>query len=74
MSIKFVASEVGYTPKNLRDLIEFLGWTQLKVALFFDVSEVTVRRWLMPLGVKNHRDMPSERFAILLLQKSSKAP
>lgn len=74
MSANFVAREIGYTPQNLRDLIEFLGWTQLQVSLFFDVSEVTVRRWLMPLGVKNHRDMPSERFANLLLQKPSKAP
>jgi len=58
--------EVGYTPLNLRFLIESKGWTQAKIGELLGVNESTVRRWLMPIGTSSRRDMPHEKWTQLL--------
>lgn len=58
--------EVGYTPANLRHLIESKGWTQNQVGELLSVDESTVRRWLMPIGTASRRDMPYETWTQLL--------
>ncbi len=58
--------EVGYTPANLRHLIESKGWTQTQVAQKLGVADITVRQWLMALDVKSHRDMPLKQWQKLL--------
>lgn len=58
--------EVGYTPANLRHLIESKGWTQKEVAALLGVADITVRQWLMALDVKSHRDMPLKQWQKLL--------
>jgi len=50
--------ETGYTPANLRFLIESKGWTQKEAAQKLGVADVTLRQWLMAVDVKSHRDMP----------------
>lgn len=51
--------EVGYTPANLRFLIESKGWTQKQFAEKIGKAERTVRQWLnQDLASRNHTDMP----------------
>ncbi len=50
--------EIGYTPANLRFLIESKGWTQKEAAQKLGVADITLRQWLMAVDVKSHRDMP----------------
>lgn len=51
--------EVGYTPANLRFLIESKGWTQKQFAHKIGKAERTVRQWLnTDLLSRNHADMP----------------
>jgi len=58
--------EIGYTPANLRFLIESKGCTQKEVAALLGVADITVRQWLMALDVKSHRDMPLKQWQKLL--------
>jgi len=58
--------EVGYTPTNLRHLIETNNLTQANAAAICLVDDSTVRRWLMPLGTSSRRDMPHETWTDLL--------
>ena len=51
--------EAGYTPANLRALIEARGWTQKQAAEACGVSARVVRNWLLEyIDSPNHRDMP----------------
>lgn len=59
MSINF---EVGYTPTNLRLVIEKLGVTQAALARLLGVTPQAVRGWLMPVGAKSRRDMSHEKW------------
>lgn len=54
--------EIGYTPANLRFLIESRGWTQKQFAEKIGVNLRTVGKWLADVSVKNHRDMPHEQW------------
>ena len=55
--------EVGYTPTNLRLVIEKLGVTQLKAAEMCGVKERTLRQWLNEdLESKSHADMPHRKW------------
>jgi transcriptional regulator with XRE-family HTH domain len=54
--------EVGYTPTNLRLVIEKLGVTQAALARLLCVSPQSVRNWLMPVGTKSRRDMSHEKW------------
>lgn len=54
--------EVGYTPTNLRLVIEKLGVTQAALATTLNVSPQAVRNWLMPVGTKSRRDMSHEKW------------
>ena len=58
--------ETGYTPLNLRFLIESKGWTQKQAAAIIGTTEVSIRRWLMPLDTDSHRDMPLKKWTQLL--------
>ena len=55
--------EVGYTPTNLRLVIEKLGVTQLRAAEMCGVKERTLRQWLNDdLESKSHADMPHRKW------------
>lgn len=58
--------EVGYTPANLRFLIESNGWTQAQTAALLGVADNTLRQWLIPVDLKSHRDMPHKMWVKLL--------
>jgi hypothetical protein len=58
--------EVGYTPANLRYLIELKGITQKEAAKICGTSDINFRRWLMPVDAPNHRDMPMQKWNDLL--------
>lgn len=57
---------VGYTPTNLRHLIESKGWTQKQTAEILGTAESSIRRWLMPVDAPSHRDMPLKQWLKLL--------
>jgi len=54
--------EVGYTPTNLRLVIEKLGVTQAALSATLGVTPQAVRYWLMPVGTKSRRDMSHEKW------------
>jgi len=58
--------EVGYTPTNLRLVIEKLGMTQAALARLLGVSPQSVRNWLMPVGSKSRRNMDHEKWLEVL--------
>ena len=58
--------EVGYTPANLRHLIEQRGWTQAHAAELAGVSPQTMRRWLAAVDTPSHADMPLNKWLALL--------
>jgi len=58
--------EVGYTPANLRFLLESKGWTQKQFAEKIGVNIRTVGKWVADVSVKNHRDMPLEQWMAAL--------
>lgn len=58
--------EIGYTPANLRHLIESKGWTQKVFAQAMGVSELAVRQWLMSVETKSHRDMSHTQWLVAL--------
>lgn len=64
--------EIGYTPANLRFLLESKGWTQKVFAEKMGVTPLTVARWVADISVKNHRDMPHKDWLkALSLKKTS---
>lgn len=59
--------EVGYTPANLRFLLESKGWTQKVFAEKIGKAERTVRQWLnTDLSNRNHTDMPHSLWLLAL--------
>ena len=58
--------EIGYTPANLRILLEKHCLTQQQIAAAMGVADVTVRRWLMPVTANNHRPMSHLQWLALL--------
>lgn len=58
--------EAGYTPANLRAVIQAAGITQAAAAALIGANERTMRKWLAPLGSPSHRDMPLEKWLALL--------
>jgi len=64
MSINF---EVGYTPTNLRLAITSLCVTQAALSRLLDVSERTLRQWLLEdLDAIGHRDMSLKQWRKVL--------
>lgn len=57
--------EAGYTPANLRALMQQSGLTQAAVAERLSVSPRTVARWLAPVD-GNRADMPLTLWLVLL--------
>lgn len=64
--------EAGYTPANLRHLIESNDWTQAQAAALAGVSPQTMRRWLAPVGTPSRADMPHEKWLALLQSPGKK--
>jgi DNA-binding transcriptional regulator YiaG len=64
--LKLSDFEVGYTPTNLRLVIEKLGMTQAALARLLGVSPQSVRNWLMPVGSKSRRNMDHEKWLEVL--------
>ena len=58
--------EAGYTPANLRHLLEQRGWTQAHAAQLLGVTPQTMRRWLAAVGTPSRADMPHETWLALL--------
>jgi len=59
--------ETGYTPANLRALIDRRGWTQKQAAEACGVAERTFRQWLVAdLDAPGHRDMPLKSWRKLI--------
>ena len=50
--------EAGYTPANLRTLLQNAGLTQQAAADMLGVDGRTVRKWVADLDNASHRDMP----------------
>jgi hypothetical protein len=50
--------EAGYTPANLRALLDNAGLTQSAAGEILSVSVRTVAGWVVPVDVKGHHDMP----------------
>jgi len=56
--------EAGYTPANLRALIEQSGLTQAQAGELLDppAAPKTMRGWLAPVDSPAHRDMPLKKW------------
>lgn len=54
--------DVGYTPNNLRRLLEVANITQQECADLLKISLRTVNAWCAPLGVPTHSDMPIRKW------------
>ena len=60
-------TETGYTPANLRALIERSGLTQAAAADLICVNHKTLRRWLVEdLDSPAHSDMPLRKWRALM--------
>ena len=60
-------TEPGYTPLNLRALIERSGLTQAAAADMIGVNHKTLRRWLVEdLDSPAHSDMPLRKWRALM--------
>lgn len=66
MAVAVNFPEIGYTPANLRHLIQLLGETQTKVAEQLGVSPRVMRTWLAESDKPSHRDMPLHQWRKLL--------
>ena len=58
--------EIGYTPANLRFLLESKGWTQKQFAEKMGVTLLAVAQWVADISVKIHRDMSHQQWLIAL--------
>ena len=58
--------EPGYTPANLRALLQHAGLTQQSAASLLGADIATVQRWLAETNKSSHRDMPLEQWRNLL--------
>lgn len=58
--------ETGYTPANLRALLQHAGLTQQAAADLLGVDGRTVRKWLADLDSSSHRDMPLTQWVRLM--------
>lgn len=54
--------DVGYTPNNLRFILNKASLTQRECAALLGVAPRTVQYWCAPIGVQYHTDMPTEKW------------
>ncbi len=66
MLIKDGFWQLGYTPNNLRLLIEQTRLSQSEFAKKYGYSLSTLQNWISPLDSKRHRDMPLNDWFILV--------
>ena len=59
--------EIGYTPANLRYVLEQMGWTQKELAERLNVSLRGVQAWVADVDKPAHRDMPVSQWQALLV-------
>lgn len=60
-----VFPDVGYTPANLRLLLDRAHITQRRAAAMLGVNERTVNSWCAPIDRAQHTDMPTKKWAEL---------
>lgn len=58
--------EIGYTPENLRHLINELNLTQAQAAQYLGVMPRSLQMWLAETDKSSHRDMPLIQWRKLL--------
>ena len=58
--------DIGYTPANLRCLLEAQGISRPEAAEMLGVSIRTIHYWCSPLTDPSHRDMPARAWASLI--------
>lgn len=58
--------DVGYTPDNLRHLLHKLNLNQREVADKLGVQTRAVQRWIAPVNLPTHADMPLKKWNELL--------
>lgn len=63
-----ILPEIGYTPANLRALLEQRGLTRDDAARLLGVKIRAVHRWCAEPGNSNHRDMSLLHWRALLQQ------
>lgn len=63
-----ILPEIGYTPANLRALLEQRGLTREDAARLLGVRVRAVHRWCVETGNPNHRDMSLLHWRELLQQ------
>lgn len=61
--------EIGYTPENLRQLIQQSEATQTSFAKEHEISLRTLQKWLAPVHLDDHRDMPLKKWVKLIKSK-----
>lgn len=71
MTCKIDLPDMGYTPDNLRAVLQELGWTQQACADRLGVHITTVQNWIAPLDRPRRTDMPIAKWQELvhILQK-----
>ena len=58
--------EVGYTPRNLKFLMQFKGLSVAEVAKICEVKYANVLKWRTDLEKQNHRAMPHKKWQKLM--------
>lgn len=66
MTTKLTFPESGYTPANLRKVMQRYGLTTRTLSNILGVNIRTTRTWLVPVGQQGHSDMPLHRWQELL--------
>lgn len=58
--------ELGYTPNNLKQIIEDCGLSQPAFAKEYGLPLSSLRKWLLSVDANHHRDMPLKRWLELI--------
>ena len=58
--------ELGYTPRNLKNVRQKHGLTQKAVADLLDINISALQRWEADINLKSHADMPIKKWFELL--------
>lgn len=76
--IQKIEFELGYTPANLRKLVEYLqsiGMTQQQIAESIGAARyTTLANWMSDIDQNRHRNMPQDKWKNILDLYYSKHP